>query len=185
MVKMSKRILATLLLVTATTCVAFGAKYTVNTSGTVKNQAGTVITSPANSVNQNYYHQTNPVTYPAQSYPASTGTMTQSYSSSPSAQSTQIIENYFNNYQAQNYIASNQVNATPVEIIEFVMDYSGSMSNWIEVAKRSMAAILAQIQPSTKVGFRVFGHDNHGNNPSTINTVRDVKKIVKNGNKFK
>ena len=59
------------------------------------------------------------------------------------------------------------------------------MSNWIEVAKRSMAAILTQISSDTKVGFRVFGHNYKGSNPATINTVQDVKKIVKKGNKFK
>lgn len=123
----------------------FAAKYKVNTSGVVKTQNGKVISSPSNSVNQNYY----------------------------------------NNYQAQNYIASNQVNAEPVSIIEFVMDYSGSMANWIGVAQRSMAQIASQIPASTNVGFRVFGHDNNGSNPTSISTVKDVKKIIRKGNKFK
>ncbi len=124
---------------------AFAAKYTVNTSGTVKTQTGQIITSPANSVNQNFY----------------------------------------NNYQMQNYVQNNQVNQNAVGTIEIVMDFSGSMSNWIVAAKRSMAAILAQIPPTTKVGFRVFGHDSYGNNPTSIHTLQDVKKIVKSGNKFK
>lgn len=140
-----KKIVLIFVLVAFTVCASYAAKYTVNTSGTVKNKAGTIITSPSNSVNQNYY----------------------------------------NNYNAQTYISTNQVNAQNVDIIEFVMDYSGSMSNWIEVAKRSMTAILAQIPSSTKVGFRVFGHDLNGSNPTTINTVREVKKVVRQGNKFK
>jgi len=129
---------------TLTSTVVFAAKYTVNKSGTVKNQAGQTITSPANSVNQNY----------------------------------------FNNYYAQNYVNNNVVNQTQVGTIEIVMDFSGSMSNWITAAKRSMAAIVAQIPSSTRVGFRVFGHDSDGSNPASIHTLQDVKKIVKNGNKF-
>lgn len=127
-----------------TTTVVFAAKYTVNTSGTVKNNAGQTITSPANSVNQNYY----------------------------------------NNYYAQNYVNNNVVNKTQVDTIEIVMDFSGSMSNWIIAAKKSMTAIVAQIPSNVKVGFRVFGHDSDGSNPSSIHTLQDVKKIVKNGNKF-
>ena len=42
------------------------AKYKVNTSGTVKNSSGQVITSPANSTNQNYYNN-----YYTQNYIAS------------------------------------------------------------------------------------------------------------------
>ena len=142
---MNKKFLALLLTgVTIATTAVFAAKYTINTSGTVKNQSGQTITSPANSVNQNYY----------------------------------------NNYYAQNYVNNNIVNKTQVDTIEIVMDFSGSMSNWITAAKRSMSAIVAQIPSSTKVGFRVFGHDSNGTNPSSIHTLQDVKKIVKNGNKF-
>ena len=95
-----------------------------------------------------------------------------------------VNQKYYNNYQAQNYVASNQVNAEPVGIIEFVTDYSGSMANWIGVAKRSMSQIAAQLPATTNVGFRVFGHDNYGTNPTTISTVKDVKKIIKKGKKF-
>ena len=146
-------------------CIAYGAKYTVNTSGTIKNQSGTIITSPANSVNQNYYNAPN------------------NYSQIP--QNSQEMINYFNNFNAETYINTNQVNQANVGIVEFVMDYSGSMSNWIEVAKRSMSEILSQLPASTKVGFRVFGHDMDGSNPTTLNTLKEVKKIIKKGNKFK
>ena len=136
-------LLITVFMLTAT--FVFAAKYTVNTSGVVKNSNGTTITSPSNTVNQNYY----------------------------------------NNYYSSDYISNNQVNSSQVGVIEIVMDYSGSMSNWIIAAKRSMRTIIAQIPSSTAVGFRVFGHDNHGNNPTSIHTLQDVKKIIKNGNKFK
>ena len=142
---MNKKILLTSFLVLSLTVSGvFAAKYTVNKSGTVSNSSGQVITSPANSVNQNYY----------------------------------------SNYNMQNYVANNQVNQTSVDTIEIVMDFSGSMSNWITAAKRSMSAIIAQIPSSVKVGFRVFGHDSNGSNPTSIHTLQDVKKIVKNGNKF-
>ena len=142
---MNKKFAILMLICTVlTSTTVFAAKYTVNKSGTVKTQTGQIITSPANSVNQNYY----------------------------------------NNYTSANYVNNNIVNKTPVETIEIVMDFSGSMSNWITAAKRSMSAIIAQIPSSTKVGFRVFGHDSNGSNPTSIHTIQDVKKIVKNGNKF-
>ena len=126
------------------TC-AFGAKYTVNTSGVVKSPAKTIQASPGVSVNQNY----------------------------------------FNNYDASSYVNQNIVNEGESEIVEIVMDYSGSMANWILVAKRSMSSIVSQIPSSTKLGFRVFGHDNYGNNPSFGATIGEVKKIIKKGNKMK
>ena len=93
--------------------------------------------------------------------------------------------NYYNNYMAPTYIANNQVNANQVEIIEIVMDFSGSMSNWIGVAKRSMQSIVMQIPSSTKLGFRVFGHNSYVVNPN-IPVVQEVKQIVSTGkNKFK
>ncbi len=141
---MNKKLLTAVLSLLMTTGVVLAAKYTINTSGSIKNQNGQVITAPSNTVNQNYY----------------------------------------NNYYPQNYINNNQVNKSTVETIEIVMDFSGSMSNWIGAAKRSMAAIVAQIPTTTKVGFRVFGHNSSGTNPASIHTLQDVKRIVKNGNKF-
>lgn len=89
--------------------------------------------------------------------------------------------NIYNNYYSQNYVSNRQVLANPAGTIDIVMDYSGSMSYWIEAAKNSMAAIIAQLPASTKVGFRVFGHDG-GNNPYSpiLNKVKSVSKN-KNG----
>ena len=95
-----------------------------------------------------------------------------------------VNQNYYNNYYMQNYAESNAINSEQVGTVEIVMDFSGSMSNWIIAAKRSMTAIISQIPPATRVGFRVFGHDSYGNNPASIHTLQDVKRIVKNGNKF-
>lgn len=96
-----------------------------------------------------------------------------------------VNQNYFNNYDTSSYINQNIVNEGDSPVVEIVMDYSGSMANWITVAKRSMSAIVAQIPSSTKLGFRVFGHDNYGNNPSFGAKVQEVKKIIKKGNKIK
>ena len=137
---MKKLSILTIAIILATSCCAYAAKYTVNSSGVVKSQ-GKVISCPANTVNQNYY----------------------------------------NNFNAQSYVSSNQVNDIQVGTIEIVMDYSGSMSNWIGVAKRSMSAIVAQIPSSVKLGFRVFGHDLNGTNP-VGSTVQQVKQIIKKGN---
>lgn len=128
-----------------TSCGAFAAKYTVNTSGVVKTPDKTIQASPGNTINQNY----------------------------------------FNNYDTSSYINQNIVNEGESAVVEIVMDYSGSMANWINVAKRSMSAIVAQIPSSTKLGFRVFGHDNYGNNPSFGSTLQEVKKVIKKGNKIK
>lgn len=91
----------------------------------------------------------------------------------------------YNVYNPSTYINSNVVNSAQVQVIELVMDYSGSMSNWINVAKNAMTSILAQIPSSTKVGFRVFGHNNNGYNPNTPATVASVKKIIKQKGKYK
>ena len=141
---MKKIFALSLTIITATTIACFAAKYRVNTSGTVKTQSGQVVSSPANSVNQNYY----------------------------------------NNYQANTYVQNNVVNAVQAGTVEIVMDYSGSMANWINVAKRSMSAIVNQISPNVVLGFRVFGHDYNGKNSYSSSTVQEVKKIVKKGNKF-
>lgn len=93
--------------------------------------------------------------------------------------------NPYNVYNSSNYVASNTVNAISVSTIELVMDYSGSMSNWIIQAKQAMSQIIAQIPSTTNVGFRVFGHDNFGSNPNNNNTLAEVKKVVKQNGKYK
>ena len=182
MINKQKIVLLLTMMITASS-IAYAAKYTVNTSGTVKNSSGQIITSPANTVNQNYYNPQQSITpvYNAQQTTIPQNNINQ-YNIQPYVQQP-VSGNYFNNYQAQNYVASNQVNAISAGIVEFVMDYSGSMSNWIEIAKRSMTSILAQIPSTTKVGFRVFGHDFNGHNPN--GTVREIKKIIKQGKKLK
>ena len=119
----------------------------------------------------------------AAKYSVNTSGVVKSGRQTVSAPSNAVIQNYnyYNNFSAQNYVSSNQVNAGQVGIVEIVMDYSGSMSNWIGVAKRSMSSIVSQIPPSTQLGFRVFGHDNYGSNPNT-SIMQEVKQIVNKGN---
>ena len=97
---------------------------------------------------------------------------------------TQTQQNY-NVYRAPQYITMNQVNSgINVNNIELVMDYSGSMSNWIYEAKKAMTDIIAQIPKNTNVGFRVFGHDYNGINPSQPAVLGVVNKIVKKNGKL-
>lgn len=98
---------------------------------------------------------------------------------------TPSVTTPYNVYNSTSYIANNQVNALSISTIELVMDYSGSMSNWIIQAKQAMSQIIAQIPSNTNVGFRVFGHDNFGSNPNNNNTLAEVKKVVKKNGKYK
>lgn len=70
--------------------------------------------------------------------------------------------------------------ANPAGTIDIVMDYSGSMSYWIEAAKKAMTSIVAQLPATTRIGFRVFGHDS-GNNPYSP-ILNKVKSVTKNKN---
>lgn len=46
------------------------------------------------------------------------------------------------------------------DVIELVVDYSGSMEQWINLAKTMLVSILPKITEETNVGLRVFGHGN-------------------------
>ena len=92
-------------------------------------------------------------------------------------QTKSALTNPYNNYNAQNYITQKQVLKEPVGTIDIVMDYSGSMLYWINEAKNSMNSIVSQLPSTTKIGFRVFGH-NGGNNPYTP-ILAKVKNVVK------
>ena len=65
------------------------------------------------------------------------------------------VSDVYKNYYHQTYTQNNIVNANSVGTIDIVMDYSGSMYNWIEVAKQSMSKIVSQLPQSTKIGFRI------------------------------
>ena len=117
---------------------ALGAKYTINTTGTVKNQGRVV--SPA------------------------------------------VIKNPYSVYSASQYVNSVAPQTASIGVIDIVMDYSGSMSNCINAAKRAMSSIVAQIPSTTNLGFRVFGHDFNGSNPNNNATLAKVKQIVKQAN---
>ncbi len=135
---MKKIVLSTILLSAVLAGSVYGAKYTINTSGAVKNNSGRVV-APA-------------------------------------------IKNPYSVYSASQYVSSVAPKTASVSAIDIVMDYSGSMANCIEVAKRAMSSIVAQIPADTNLGFRVFGHDFNGSNPNTNATLAKVKKIVKQKN---
>lgn len=124
-------------------------------------------------------------TYAASKYKVNTGGQVISPTGQIQQNSTMIMPptpaTIYNNFNAQAYVAEKKAIANPIGTIDLVMDYSGSMSYWIAAAKNSMAAIVSQLPLSTKVGFRVFGHDG-GNNPYSpiLNKVKCVSKD-KNG----
>lgn len=131
---MKKIFLSTVLLSAVLCGSVLGAKYTINSSGTVKSQGKVV--APA-------------------------------------------IKNPYSVYSASQYVNSVASKTSAINIVDIVMDYSGSMANCIEEAKRAMASIVAQIPESTNLGFRVFGHDFNGVNPNSNATLAKVKQIVK------
>lgn len=131
-----KKIISILFLLIISTA-TFAAKYTINTSGNVKNNGKIV---------------------------------------------TPVIKNPYSVYSASQYINSNISKKSSIDVVDIVMDYSGSMSNCIEAAKNAMKSIVAQISPDTNLGFRVFGHNYNGSNPNSALTLAKVKKIVKQKN---
>lgn len=132
---MKKYILLSIICTFLVSGIAFGAKYKVNTSGTVKTNQGTVVK-------------------PSQT------------------------QNPYSVYTPNNYNAKTQTSTSQVQYIDLVMDYSGSMSNWIAQAKRTMTSIIAQIPSSTKVGLRVFGQDYTAiNTTPQVGTVSSTKKV--------
>ena len=86
----------------------------------------------------------------------------------------------YNTYSSQTYTQNKVVLTGQAPIIDIVMDYSGSMSNWINAAKVAMTTIVNQIPQGTKIGFRTFGQDS-GSNPYSP-TVEKAKKIIKKAN---
>lgn len=62
-------------------------------------------------------------------------------------------------YKPAPYVQNNVVSQSKSDVIELVMDYSGSMSSWINLAKNTMRTILPQIPSTTRVGLRVFGQN--------------------------
>ena len=134
---MKKFILSTIILSTILMGSSLAAKYTINSSGSVKSN-GKVIT-PA-------------------------------------------IKNPYSVYSASQYVNSVAPKVTNANVVDIVMDYSGSMANCIEEAKRAMSSIVAQIPSNTNLGFRVFGHDFNGTNPNNNATLAKVKQIVKTKN---
>lgn len=88
-------------------------------------------------------------------------------------------QNTYNVYTPQDYTNSNRVNQNSAAVIEIVMDYSGSMSSVIDVAKQTMSQVVAQIPAEIKLGLRVFGHYNK---MSTVK-MAEVQNVVQSVNK--
>ena len=96
---------------------------------------------------------------------------------SPKNQTNQTT-NLYNNYSSGQYVKNNSVNAQPAGIIDIVMDFSGSMSSTVQVAKSTMANVVSQIPSSTKIGFRVFGQGDFIQAPK----MADIDSVAKTTN---
>ena len=94
---------------------------------------------------------------------------------------TSTVKSPYNNYNAGSYVSSNTVNKVSVGAIEIVMDFSGSMTDWVMVAKQTMGGIVSQIPQNTLVGFRVFGHGGDITNEPQLAQISGVTKTTKNG----
>ena len=94
---------------------------------------------------------------------------------SPSTTKTQTTN--YNTYSSGQYVSNNTVNSSYAGIIDIVMDFSGSMSDVVNVAKATMSSVVSQIPPSTQVGFRVFGQGDFVEQPK-MGKVKTVEKTT-------
>lgn len=92
---------------------------------------------------------------------------------------TQVVtpQNLYTNFNSQTYVQTQQVLSSAGGTIDIVMDYSGSMANWINAAKRTMTMIVNQLPQSTQIGFRVFGNNVGGLNPY-VATAQSIAKYA-------
>lgn len=79
-----------------------------------------------------------------------------------------------NIYKPSNYINNQVINKSQYDIVEIVIDYSGSMRQWIDRAKQTMLQILPQIPSTTHVGLRVFGQK------TSNNTILNSNNLLEN-----
>ncbi len=95
-----------------------------------------------------------------------------------SSSGTQIqsrTTNYYNTYTPNNYVSTNAVRKGTADAIEIVMDFSGSMVDWIDIAKLTMTSVVAQISPQTLVGFRVFGQNTNKAATGQVQSIVSTK----------
>lgn len=73
-----------------------------------------------------------------------------------------LVKQQVNIYTPAAYQSGNAVRSglgIKGDVIELVVDYSGSMDSWIKLAISTLRGILPKISPETNVGLRVFGQD--------------------------
>lgn len=62
-------------------------------------------------------------------------------------------------YKQSNLVVSNLKRSG--DVIELVVDYSSSMTHWINLAKSTLVSILPKVPAGTNVGLRVFGQSSN------------------------
>ncbi|MCQ2753692.1 MAG: hypothetical protein MJ231_01440 [bacterium] len=88
----------------------------------------------------------------------SNGTLTSPSGTVQSVQTKTTQPQVYNTYTTQNYTQNVQQNVGQAGIVEIIMDYSGSMSNWVSVMENSMQTIVKQLPQNIKFGLRVAGY---------------------------
>ena len=91
---------------------------------------------------------------------------------------TAIKQNVYNTYSAGSYVQNNTVNSTYSGVVDIVMDFSGSMTDAVSVAKATMTSVVAQIPSSIQVGLRVFGQG------ASTKASAEVKNVQKSRNEI-
>lgn len=99
-----------------------------------------------------------------------------------SAATAVLAKPNYNVYKPETYVQNNVVTQSKSDVIELVMDYSGSMDRWINTAKSAMQSIIPQIPQTTKVGLRVFGQNTPYNSVSvnSNNLFVNIGGVLKN-----
>lgn len=94
---------------------------------------------------------------------------------------TGFSENY-NVYQPQNYSLKNE----PEEKILFILDFSNSMSEYLENTPKyilminTMKKLLSTLPPQTEVGLRVYGHRNGFTMKDACRASKNINSICAN-----
>ncbi len=79
----------------------------------------------------------------------------------------------YNNSPSPSRIAPTRIHG---EAIELVVDYSGSMSGWIGVARETLDIIIPRLPQSSAVALRLFG-EKPGSNPEITNVCQSTRLV--------
>lgn len=89
-------------------------------------------------------------------------------------------QNTINTYSVPNYTANVGAYNANTGIVDIIMDYSGSMSQWIDVVENTVLSIVGKLPPNIKLGVRIAGFNTVvKNNTASINNAGSSKYVFK------